>query len=142
MSWTAMVGDTTFAVKMKTKVAIFLTGLYLLALCKPVWPLIDYYANRDFFAEVLCVNTDKPEMHCNGQCALAQKFSELAKESSTKTIPAPKISLEDFPIGLLISSMVTNILPESVAVLHNCYPVNKYSFSIADFLFHPPRLNE
>lgn len=139
MSWAAQVGDTTFGVKMKTKVALFFTGLYLLALCKPVWPLIDYYANRDFFAEVLCINQDKPEMHCNGQCALAQKFSDIAKESSAKSIPPPKISLEDFPIGLIIGSWVNNTLRASVPFLHNCHSVNMYSFSITDFLFHPPR---
>src|SRR5205085_1919482 len=75
---------------MRSGLAISFVVLYLVALCKPAWPLIDYYANRDFFAEVLCINKDKPALHCNGRCVLMQKLKAAAREE-TPAGPLPKI---------------------------------------------------
>lgn len=36
--------------------------------------LINYEINKDYIASVLCVNRDKPEMHCEGQCYLRKQL--------------------------------------------------------------------
>jgi hypothetical protein len=33
-----------------------------------------WWLNRDYVARVLCVNRDKPQMHCNGKCHLAKQL--------------------------------------------------------------------
>ena len=38
--------------------------------------LISYELNKDYIARVLCINKDKPEMHCNGQCYLHKKMQQ------------------------------------------------------------------
>jgi len=79
---------------------IFL-ALYLIALFRPLAPILDYQVNRDFFAEVLCMNKAKPELKCNGQCALSQKLKQAQKDE-TQPISAPNIiRLDDYPIGFI-----------------------------------------
>lgn len=44
--------------------------------------LVDYHFNRDYY-EALCVNKDKPEMHCNGKCELRKEASQSNSEQKT-----------------------------------------------------------
>jgi hypothetical protein len=57
----------------------FLLALFMLL--KPVFPVIDYIVNYEYISKVLCVNKDKPKMHCNGKCHL---MKELAKASENE----------------------------------------------------------
>src|SRR5699024_7192955 len=38
---------------------------------------VDFKIHQDYIAEVLCINRDKPELHCNGKCILMQKIKEV-----------------------------------------------------------------
>lgn len=77
---------------------VFFTFLYLLAMVKPVWPVIDYVVNQDYIAAYFCINKDKPKLHCNGKCYLAQKLQE-AQHEKQQNLPA--INLKDYPIGFV-----------------------------------------
>jgi hypothetical protein len=33
-----------------------------------------FYSNQTYIAEVLCINKEKPAMHCEGKCFLSQKL--------------------------------------------------------------------
>lgn len=123
---------------MRPKFSIGFVFLYLVALCRPVAPLIEYYANKDFFATVLCINKDKPELKCNGQCILMQKLKKVAREESSPA-PVPKVSFEDYPIGF-ISCLNPSLqqFSDALATGKSLYRVNYYSVSGTD-LFHPPR---
>lgn len=50
-----------------------------------VLPLLylDFEIRRDYIVANLCVNRDKPMMHCNGKCYLAKRIAE-AKEKDAK----------------------------------------------------------
>jgi hypothetical protein len=49
------------------------------------WGAVAYYRiNRDYIAENLCVNRDKPMLNCNGQCYLAKKL-KAAEEKEQKS---------------------------------------------------------
>lgn len=37
---------------------------------------------KNYYADVLCINKDKPEMHCNGQCAFMQKVKSQEKSET------------------------------------------------------------
>jgi len=55
---------------------------------KPLLPVLDYVVNYNYISKVLCVNKDKPMMHCNGKCHL---MKEMAKEAdSEKPISSDK----------------------------------------------------
>ncbi|MCX6215611.1 hypothetical protein [Spirosoma sp.] len=55
-----------------------LTYILLIAVLLPSispWGTIAYYhLNQDYIARNLCVNRDKPQLHCNGQCYLARRL--------------------------------------------------------------------
>jgi hypothetical protein len=123
---------------MRARFAIGFIILYLIALCRPVAPLIEYYANKDFFATVLCINKDKPELKCNGQCILMQKLKKAVQEESSSA-PVPKVNFEEYPIGF-ISSLETSLqqFPITISIVNSNYWDNYYFISGTD-LFHPPR---
>src|SRR4029077_2127109 len=46
-----------------------------------------YNANHSYIASALCVNRDKPQMHCDGKCFLKKELNgQQEKESSQRTI--------------------------------------------------------
>lgn len=123
---------------MRTRFAIGFIFLYLIALCRPIGPLIEYYANKDFFATVLCINKDKPELKCNGQCILMQKLKKAVQEESSSA-SLPKVNFEDYPIGFISSSGSSlQLILIEISVCHSFYEDRYISFTQTD-LFHPPR---
>lgn len=38
--------------------------------------ILGFYMNQVYIAKNLCVNRNKPQLHCNGKCHLAKKMSE------------------------------------------------------------------
>jgi hypothetical protein len=51
--------------------------------------MLHYWSNLKYYAEVLCENKERPEMHCNGSCALAKELNaaEEGKSNAEKNIP-------------------------------------------------------
>lgn len=41
---------------------------------------LDYFLQRDFIANTLCINKAKPQMHCNGKCQLMKKLQQEQKK--------------------------------------------------------------
>jgi len=63
-----------------------------------------YTLNKDFIAEVLCINKDKPKLNCNGKCYLAQKLKEAEeKENKSSQVKAEVEILSTPPHQQLIS---------------------------------------
>ncbi len=60
---------------MKQYLVLFVAFVMLV---KPLWPVAEYVVNYDYIVNVLCENKDKPQLHCDGKCYLAE---QLAKES-------------------------------------------------------------
>jgi hypothetical protein len=51
-----------------------------------MWIVLSFKINQDYIAKVLCINRDKPEMHCNGNCVLMQRI-KASEEKERKEIP-------------------------------------------------------
>lgn len=47
---------------------------------RPVVPVMDYLIDYEYISTVLCINKDKPEMHCNGKCFLMQEMAKTAED--------------------------------------------------------------
>ena len=124
---------------MRPIVAISFVLLYLVALCRPLAPYVEYYSNRDFFAEVLCINKAKPELKCNGKCILMQKIKRATQQDSDP-VSLPSLKFENYPIGFV------EFVPSQQAVSfsyvkkkHFILSVN-YHFELISDLFRPPSL--
>jgi len=89
---------------MRGVTGIFFLSLYLIALLRPVEPLIEYYLRYEYFSKKLCVNLSRPEMKCNGQCALMQRLKKAAEESGFPELPvtAGNVSWKDYPVGFVV----------------------------------------
>lgn len=76
----------------------------LLFLLLTVTPLLlrfgimtNYLVQYNYYAEVLCENQDKPEMECNGKCALMQEL-DIADDGNTDQAPLfPKLKTNEVP---------------------------------------------
>lgn len=78
---------------------IFFYLLYLLAMVRPVFPIIEYYANYDYIATVLCENRDKPYLECNGKCYLEKQLKESNHTDHEHKSNIPQIKLSDYPVS-------------------------------------------
>lgn len=86
--------------------ALFFYMLYMIAMMRPVMPILEYYANYDYIATVLCENRDKPAMACNGKCYL-QKEMEKVSQSDIHTnhkqhSSVPQIDLTKYPVAPIV----------------------------------------
>lgn len=111
----------------------------MVAMFKPIAPLANYVINKDFIAEVLCVNQDKPEMQCEGKCHLKKELKKATNSEKEKGIPtAAKIKVEDYPIGFIqFTSLESFTKSSNLSLLLNT------GFILAGFannLFQPPEL--
>jgi hypothetical protein len=75
--------------------------LYLLAMVRPVLPIIEYYANYDYIANVLCENKDKPYLDCNGKCYLNKQLKKTNHNNHDHKSSIPQINLDDYPVSPL-----------------------------------------
>jgi hypothetical protein len=55
---------------------------------------LDFSINRERIAELFCINQDKPELSCNGQCELSRRLDMAHdQEESKKTLVQEEIIL-------------------------------------------------
>lgn len=98
--------------------------------------IITYFeANRDYIAQVLCINKEKPITMCYGQCFLDRNLS-LADESPEQTPLKSKLKIEA-PI-FIGSSFDVNMALKSFTIETHSSPQSLYRFSANYSFFHPP----
>ena len=122
---------------MKPVSAYFFVFLYVLAMVRPVMPVLEYIVEHDYIAEYLCINKDRPELQCNGKCYLMRK---LAEQNEQKKLNLPPISMEDYPIGFV--RLLAVPVPKNIDSHHSTSTLYRedyrYLYSYSDF--HPPSI--
>lgn len=78
---------------------IFFYLLYLLAMVRPIVPLIEYYTNYDYIANELCENRDKPYLECNGKCYLEKQLKKANHGDHDHKSTVPSINFDDYPVS-------------------------------------------
>lgn len=93
--------------------------------------------NQTYIAQNLCINRNKPELHCNGKCYLMKKFKQAEEKEKTHD---KQVQRNLFQNGNLISL-------NADIKFHNCLlqiistpyrPLKPIIFSGS--VFHPPKL--
>lgn len=118
------------------KKALFI--LTLIMFLKPILPVVEYVVNYEYISKVLCVNKDKPMLHCNGKCQL---MKELAKASENeKPISDKKIAAQEFEVLFFENIKSFEAKPcfyfITTQIKDNYY--NFYSHLNSCTVFHPP----
>jgi hypothetical protein len=118
------------------KKTVFL--LALLMFLKPILPVVEYVVNYEYISKVLCVNKDKPMLHCNGKCQL---MKELAKASENeKPISDKKIVAQEFEVLFFENIKLFEAKPRFYFIttqINDSYS-NFYSHLNSCSVFHPP----
>lgn len=113
--------------------------LAFIMLCRPLMPVVEYLVAYDYIVQELCVNTDRPELECDGTCYLRE---QIAKEMGS-TIDNPfqhkqvKIELpqfiEDLPEYVLFIDRTST---KTSKAYQNLFYHSLFVFKIIE----PPRL--
>jgi hypothetical protein len=121
------------AVKRLTAIAfIFL----LSAQCIFKLTIITYFqTNRDYIAEVFCVNKEKPMTMCKGQCFLDRNLA-LADDNAPKQSTTNKLSVET--LLFITNSFQFDLKINSLNIENSSTPQPLYSFYSQRTFFHPP----
>lgn len=100
--------------------------------------MVEYAVNYDYIIKVLCINKNRPEIHCNGKCYLSK---ELAKTNDSESSPFQKIKNSGQKI------LDIYILPETAEIItaekrsffnSNFTYKTDYSFLFLTHIFKPP----
>jgi len=118
---------------------IFFYLLYLLAMVKPLMPIIEYHANYDYIATVLCENRDKPYLECNGKCYLEKQIKKLNHTDHEHNSKVPQINFEDYPISTL-GQFTYNTKDFKDFVSSNYFVIKYSSQNYYNSLLKPPQV--
>jgi len=112
----------------------------LAILLKPVFPVMEYAMNYHYISKVLCVNRDKPMLHCNGKCHLMKELAKAAENekpsSSDKKAPVKHETELLFWVGTTALSLQAPLVSRSNKIT-DCYS-NLYHHLLGTAVDHPP----
>jgi len=117
---------------MRSVLSIFLV-FYLVF--KPLIPVMDYVVNYDYISNVLCINRDKPELHCNGKCYLSKELAKSSQEDSSKTKNQTQ-KIIDLYLPAEISEVV--IFENNFSGKFSFNYQSDYSYLFLKHVFRPP----
>jgi len=109
-------------------------------LLKPVFPVVEYAMNYQYISKVLCVNRDKPMLHCNGKCHLMKELAKAAENekpsSSDKKGPVKHETEHLYWLGSTIFALQAPVVARWHKVV-DCYR-NLYQPLQGTAVDHPP----
>ena len=99
---------------------------------------MSYYAVfTNDFVERFCENKERPELKCDGKCALVQMLSQKADDEKT---PINLDLLKNETILFIGSLTAYEFVQQSRKVLHNVLYRVLYDFHFFERIKHPPKI--
>lgn len=108
-----------------------------------VWviPLLylDFEIRRDYIVKNLCINRNRPQMHCDGKCYLAKKIAALDEQEKRQAERDYMSQLLDhvldYRASLLVPSQVSYNIQHRLSFNYLTPPAARIP---VDDIFHPP----
>lgn len=121
---------------MQKLVSILLLFALMLQCCSELGVLAGYEIHKNYIARVLCVNRDKPAMHCDGKCYLKKKLQQdQQRKSSENGTTGNRID-----VILFCSDGQLFLTPDLCTVPFVYSWINSQPYCSPYFsFFHPPR---
>lgn len=120
------------------RIVIVITSLFMLI--KPIIPVLDYVVNYDYIKNELCVNKEKPQLHCNGKCHLAKELAKAAEQEKPQS--NDKKENHHFEVETLFCQNIKEFSFFPFFKIEykkdNFKYSNEYQFSCIQKSFHPP----
>ncbi|KAA3438368.1 hypothetical protein [Rufibacter hautae] len=123
---------------MKNLATILLLSVMLTQAFSKFFIVLDYEANKDFISKVLCINREKPQLHCNGKCYLMKK---LKKAEQTQNPGRDKTQKQKQEITLYYQPFIATIPCLIKTPTGSLAPVMEgRPVGVHISVFHPPKL--
>lgn len=116
-------------------ISILLLFSLLAANCSSMFVYMGFELNQQYIAKELCINQDKPEMHCNGKCYLMKKLKQAQDKEQKQERQAQKTQIQD---ALIVTPLKFERYAFAELVLHIPFTTGMPQ-SIKDSIFHPPQ---
>ena len=79
----------------KSCLSIFLLCCLMMTNFSRMFVFSAFEVNQKYIATKLCINRDKPEMHCNGKCYLANKIKQVEEKEKKEAQDGQKKGFQD-----------------------------------------------
>lgn len=98
---------------------------------------IDFKLNEDYIAKVLCINREKPQVDCNGQCVLMQKMKSTQDANHPEQSQSSKTHLLEIisDISLLFRPLLFPAVKKEFFVYNEEISLEHFSK-----IFPPPKI--
>jgi hypothetical protein len=123
----------------KRLTAIFLLAALISSNCSLFFVYAGFEMNHKYIAENLCINRDKPWLHCNGKCYFMRRIKQ-AEENEKKQ--EAKDNLSRLEVSFFQEPYrVTFIEPVILETNQNTFPRYTYQYHNAYIgtIFRPPK---
>jgi hypothetical protein len=101
------------------------------------WMIVaEYIINKEYIAKNLCINKEKPKLHCNGKCQLMKKLVKEENQSSSSNSQIGKIKMDVLFAHEVYLPSISDLAKEDTK-FNSTYFVKQLSGSI-NAIFHPP----
>lgn len=108
-------------------VSLNLSGLFVFA---------GFEMNRGYIAKELCINRNRPELHCNGRCYLMNKLKQAQDKEQKQEHQFQKIQLQQ-PVALLPFVFKQY----AIQTIHFRIPlITGMPVARVNAIFHPPQV--
>lgn len=122
-------------IMLKRFLCLFIVMLMGISTFTRLFYFAGYEINKDYIAKVLCINKNKPELHCNGKCFLSKKIEEVEKKQQSAERKTQKDITQQI---MLIPSFSIKFYIAEASTLQKEY-LNNYSLLSSNSFFQPPR---
>ena len=120
----------------------FMIAIVLVQTFSTVAVIVQFKSNENYYAQVLCINKNRPELACHGKCVLMQRLQrDFEQDRNTNQQTLQNILDRDF--NLFLDDIKLTTLSRPVFCFSETAPINSfYSSSFSSRLgcdiFHPP----
>ncbi len=120
---------------MRSVTILFLAIILLSANFSRLFVFAGFELNRNYIAESLCENRDKPQLHCNGKCYLMKKLQQAQEKQKQQEKEVQKHAFQE---AFFEEVRLFNFKLE-VAHIQNAYIPHMLGITTIFSLFHPPK---
>lgn len=114
----------------------------LVMLVKPLLPVAEYIMNYDYIVNVLCENKDRPQMHCDGKCYLAEQLAKESEKSDKNPFGQNRSNTEIQPMVFFEPSNPMDFEIDFLSSASNNFKIPQVFFStlFTSDISHPPEM--
>jgi hypothetical protein len=129
--------NSIFAAAMSRNLLAFtLIFALLIANCTQLFVYAGFEMNQKYISTELCINRDKPQMHCNGKCYLMRKLKQAEQKEKAHENENQRPILQPCILGEKISLTVPVLAISTCSAVELGINLPQHSISI----FQPPQV--